>query len=183
MSQSFLNENKMKVHVEGLANPKEYDERNLARRKGLHLMLKSRFNLFSPCSLQGTPSTKLRKNEKALLNITADLIVGSVDLSGIPPILRYNAVKAIWTLTCGCKAYRFDYSSSFEKAEIPSSIAENLIANNKQDLEKILGKDLRREEFLKIAFYDFGKYLMLPSNVYRQARRELLLQITLRREI
>ena len=37
MSQAFLNENKMKVHVEGLANPKEYDERNLVRcRCGKH---------------------------------------------------------------------------------------------------------------------------------------------------
>ena len=36
-----------------------------------------------------------------------------------------------------------------------------------------MGKELQDEEFLKIAFYDFGKYLILPSNIYRQARREL----------
>jgi len=146
----------------------------LARRKGLHLMLKSRLNLFLSGLLAGIPSIRLTKDEKALLNIMASIIVGSVDLSGIPSVLHYDAIKAIWTLACKYKAYRFDYLSSFEKTEIPSSVAEKLIKNNKKDLERILGKELQDEEFLKIALYDFGKYLILPSNIYRQARRELL---------
>jgi len=145
----------------------------LARRNGLHLMLKSRLNLFLSGPLSGTLSTRLAKDEKALLNIMTSIIVGSVDLSGIPPVLHYNATKAVWTLACKYKAYRFDYLSSFKKTEIPSSVAEKLIKNNKKDLEKILGKELQHEEFLKIVFYDFGKYLTLPSNIYRQARREL----------
>ncbi|MEM2989972.1 MAG: hypothetical protein QXQ02_02160 [Halobacteria archaeon] len=146
----------------------------LARKRSLHFALRSRLQTFAYGLLLGVPGLALSKDEEDLLHATASIIVNSVDLREIPQPMHYDAVKAVWVLADNFSAYRFDFLQAFNNCNIPPSVVNKLIEIHGESIREIIKVRASEKQLLKLIFFDFGKYLVLPLNIYKQTRSDLL---------